>query len=376
MQSSTRQNYRMNCQTVRLIYLMGMDSDEKQKDKILGQSFLTVIIDEAAFFETNLHDLVYEHLLPCISDWGIDGQIILISTPSDITRGLYYDVTTGVEKGWSVHRWSTFDNPYQEKQFTAQIALLKANKPNIEQTPLFKRMYLAQWFIDTDNLVYKFDRTRNLIDIAPNFNTGGWQNVLSIDLGYNDDSAFMVLSYHVNDPNLYIRYCYKKPGMIVNDVANQIKHICEKYTIDNMIIDPASKQVVMELINRYDLPLLSAEKSDKHKHIELLNSDLITETIKIVSGTGDKLIEELTTLVWNADKKAKGKYEEHASCPNHLSDAMLYGWRYCNQYLWVASDDEKDGNDEMDEHWKEEEKEYSNEYNDLDQYMNYEENYG
>ncbi len=75
-----------------VIYLLGMDSDDKQKDKILGQSFLTVIIDEAAFFTTDLHALIYEHLLPCISDYGDDGQVILISTPSDITRGLYYDV--------------------------------------------------------------------------------------------------------------------------------------------------------------------------------------------------------------------------------------------------------------------------------------------
>ena len=351
-----------------VIYLLGMDSDEKQKDKILGQSFLTVIIDEAAFFETNLHNLVFEHLLPCISDYGEDGQIILISTPSDITRGLYYDVTTGAEKGWSVHRWSTFDNPYQEKQFKRQIELLKKNKPNIEETPLFKRMYLALWFIDEDNLVYKFKRERNTVDIAPDFSKAGWRNLLSIDLGYNDDSAFVILAYHEHNPNLYIRYCYKKPKMIVRDVADHIKFLDEKFPIDHMIIDPASKQVVMELINRYDLPLNPAEKTDKQKHIELLNSDFITANIKIIKESGEELIEELTTLVWHEDKKEKGKWEEHPACPNHLADAMLYGWRYCHQYLWEPEPEEETPDSEMDGFWQKQE---NVEEDSFDEFLNY-----
>jgi hypothetical protein len=353
-----------------IIYLLGMDSDDKQKDKILGQSFLTVIIDEAAFFGTDLHSLIYEHLLPCISDYGDDGQIILISTPSDIVRGLYYDVTTGAEKGWSVHRWSTFDNPYQAKQFRKQIELLKANKPGIEITPLYKRMYLAQWYIDVDNLVYKFDRAADVVKLDQSyFKDDRWTNVLSIDLGYNDDSAFTVLAYHPNDPNLYIRFCYKKPKMIVQDVAEKIKEIAKKFPINHMVIDPASKQVVMELINRYDLPLNPAEKTDKHKHIEIMNSDLICNRIKVLSGTGDPLIEEWTTLVWDGDKKLKGKYEEHPACPNHLADTVLYGWRYCYPYLWRPEEEEKTVDDEMEEYW---EKEANEGYDDIDNYLNQE----
>lgn len=337
-----------------IIYLLGMDADEKQKDKILGQSFLTVIIDEAAFFTTDLHNLVYEHLLPCISDYGDDGQIILISTPSDITRGLYYDVTTGKEKGWSIHRWSTFDNPYQATKFAKQIELLKTNKPGIENTPLFKRMYLAEWYIDEDNLVYKFKRERNVVHILPRPEDPKWRNVLSIDLGYNDDSAFTILSFHPNDPNLYIRYCYKKPKMIVKDVADHINLLQSKYKIDYMVIDPASKQVVMELVNRYGLPLQSAEKSEKHKHIELLNSDMITGTIKLLDGECDKLVEEVTTLVWDADKKLKGRWEEHPACPNHLADTLLYGWRYCHPYLWRPEDEEPTIDEAVEQEWQQE----------------------
>ena len=144
--------------------------------------------------------------------------------------------------------------------------------------------------------------------------------------------------------------------MIVKDVADHIKVIQSMYKIDYMVIDPASKQVVMELINRYDLPLLPAEKTDKHKHIELLNSDMLTGTIKLLDKECDKLVEELSTLVWDADKKIKGKYEEHPACPNHLADTMLYGWRYCFPYLWRPEEEDPDVDQVAEQDWEKEAK--------------------
>lgn len=347
-----------------VIYFVGLDSDENQKDKILGQALLTAIIDEAAFFETNLNDLVYEHLLACTADWGDDGQIIMISTPSDITSGLFYDVTTGKEQGWSTHKWSTSDNPYMAEKIANQIALLKKNKPGIEDTPLFKRMYLAIWFVDDEALVYKIKRDKNVIDgrnlsFIPN---DKWTTILSIDLGFNDDSAFVVMSYCGDDPNLYIRYAFKKPGMIVSDVAAQIKHIESKFKIDVKICDPASKQVVEELNQRHGMDIISATKSDKKEFIELLNSDLITGAIKIIDEPCEELITEATTLIWNEEKKKRKIWEELSSCPNHLTDAMLYGWRYCYQFTYKpANINDIENMDPCDEYWDREKQKIKNE---------------
>lgn len=340
-----------------IIYLIGMDSDERQRNKILGQSFLTAVIDEAAFFETDLNALVYEHLLPCISDYGEDGQIILISTPSDITRGLFYDITTGVEKGWSLHNWSTFDNPYNADQFKRQIEMLKKNKPGVEDTPFFKRMYLAQWVIDLESLVYKFRRSRNLLHLVPDFSDEPekWTHILGVDLGFNDDSAFVVMAFHSNNPALYVRYAYKKAEMIVEDVANEIKHLQAKFPVDIVVCDPASKQVVEEIIQRYDIDIISAQKSDKKEFIELLNSEMTTSAIKIYEDACTDLIDELTTLVWHPDKKAMRKWIEHPACPNHLCDALLYGWRYCYPYMFRPVELKPSVDDDMDKFWKDEE---------------------
>jgi hypothetical protein len=47
-------------------------------------------------------------------------------------------------------------------------------------------------------------------------------------------------------------------------------------------------------------------------------------------GYGDPVTNEYAGLIWD-DRSAKR--EEHPNCPNHLTDATLYAWRYCYAYL-------------------------------------------
>ena len=83
-----------------VLYLLGIDSSEEEKAKVLGQKFKTVIIDEAAFYRhTDLRQFVFEYLKPAVADYR--GIIIMISTTSSRTHNLFYDVDTGKEGGWS-----------------------------------------------------------------------------------------------------------------------------------------------------------------------------------------------------------------------------------------------------------------------------------
>ena len=142
--------------------LFGADASAREIDKKLGGKYRSIVIDEAAFFKQDLFDMVYEKLLPCVADW--DGWIALASTTSEYTRGLFYDVTNFIEKGWSVHEWTGDDNPYMRDKLRRQIAMLKKNKPRIEETPAFRRMYLNQWVIDHDSFVYKYDRVKHKLN--------------------------------------------------------------------------------------------------------------------------------------------------------------------------------------------------------------------
>ena len=87
-----------------MIYLVGADSNEDERQKLLGQKFVLVVIDEAQAFGIDLRQLVYGVLKPAVADYR--GTIILTGTPGNPIKGLFFDVTNGREAGWSGHRWT------------------------------------------------------------------------------------------------------------------------------------------------------------------------------------------------------------------------------------------------------------------------------
>lgn len=314
-----------------VIYLMGVDSSEDEKDKLLGRKYKLAVIDESASFSIDLRELVYGILKPAMADLG--GTIVMLGTPGNITKSLFYDVTTGAEPGWHVVKADTKDNPYMAEKWRKEIEDLKKNQPYIIDTPMFKQMFLGQWVIDTDALVYKFNLERNLYEILPLQAKGEWQYVLGVDLGYEDASAFTVVAFHEYDKTLYVVETFKKSHMDITDVANRIKEFKSKYQIHKVVIDNANKQAVEEIQKRHALPLTPADKTGKSDFIEIMNSEMIQARIKVNSRCKD-LIEEWQNLVW----KEKGlKREENPACDNHLADATLYAWRFCYQYLSEAA---------------------------------------
>lgn len=312
------------------IRCFGVDAKPDEMKKVLGVGYRLVVVDEAQKFRNDLRQLVYEMLMPAMSD--LRGKIRLTGTPDELTSGLFYDVTKDEgqrEPGWSVHEWNTHDNPYMAEQWAEDIAMLKQTNPLVEQTPAFQRMYLGKWVIDTSALVYKFSRERNVVKELP---TGiKWTYVLGIDLGWNDASAFTLYAYNVSHPHLYIVESYKSPEMSIDAVAKKIRYYMETYDVSRLPCDPASKQVVEELRNRYQIPLVAAEKTGKAEHIEIMNADFTTGVIKLVDDGTKQLQEEYDFLIW--DKNA-AKKEEHPICKNDCSDSSLYGWRYCYQYFY------------------------------------------
>jgi PBSX family phage terminase large subunit len=335
-----------------VIYLLGVDAKPAEMDKLLGQKFKLCIIDEAAMYTQDLHKLVYEVLKPAVADYR--GTICLISTTSDITRGLYYDITTGKQPGWSVHKWSALDNPHMKDNFKAEMESLIETHPGIQDTPSFKRMYLNEWYIDDASLIYRFDSHRNLVETLPNLN---YNYVLGIDLGYEDATAFVVTAYSEHAKELYVVETFSAKHMIVSDVADKIKELRNRYNFATMVVDGASKQVVEELKRRYSIPLVAAIKSDKKAYIEMFNSDLILGNIKLLRSTTDQLRQEWVNLVWDVKKREAGVFVEHSSCDNHLSDAMLYAWRWCHQYAWSPKFDTPHPNSEaaVNKWWDQEE---------------------
>lgn len=340
----------MNFPNGSVLYLVGADSDESEMLKLLGQKFRLVIIDEASMY-TNIdqRELVYGIIKPAVADYR--GTIAMIGTPSNYTNSLYYDITNGVEGGWSVHRWTALDNPHINVQYAEEMASLIQANPGIEDTPRFRQHYLGEWYVDRDALVYKYDPTKNKEPLLPYDHI--YHYVLGVDLGYEDASAFVVGAYSYHDPNLYIIYTYKKSHMLLTDVADTIKALQDRYSIQQIIIDGAAKQSVQEIQQRYQLPLTVAEKQHKRDFIEIMNTDFRTSRIKVLPGNED-LIEEWEQLVWDDKQRKSGNWVESAICANHAADAALYMWRYCYNYTATPIPQRPTEDEKLDQWWESE----------------------
>jgi len=312
-----------------VIHLAGADAKPDEMEKFLGQKYLLVVVDECASFKQDFRKLIYGALKPAVAD--LRGTIVLIGTPGNLISGLFYDVTNGKEPGWSVHKWTAFDNPYMATQWQEEIDQLTTMNPLVKETALFRQNYLGEWVIEQDALVYKYDDSRNRISSIP---LDSLYYVIGVDLGYSPDpSAFVICAYSEFDPNLYIVETYKQTEMIVSDVAERIRYYMGLYPNAKIVVDAANKQAVEEMRQRYALPIIAAEKQGKPGFIELMNSDLIMGVVKLVRGRCNDLVDEWRTLIWDDEKT---KRAEHAGCANHLSDAALYAWRWAYNYAHRA----------------------------------------
>lgn len=329
-----------------IIYVTGADADEDEMNKLLGRKFRLAIPDEASMYSINLRNLVYGVLGPAMTDPNADGEsgtICLLGTSSDFPTGLFYDITTGKEGGWKLFEWTAHDNPYVAKQWQQALDDIARERPLYMETPQFKQWYLNKWVIDEDKLVYRFDFQRNLVANVPHLPADGWSYVLGVDTGWEDDNAFVLTGYHVNDPNLYVLKTFKKKKQVFDQVVEIIQQFMKDpdYAPHKVFIDGANKQGVESMRQRSSIPFEYADKQDKATFIELCNSDLIQGKILVLDRDFNRpLWEEMASLVWVTEgEKIKLPKKEHPNLPNHLCDAFLYSWR--NGYHYAAGPAEK-----------------------------------
>lgn len=316
-----------------VIWVTGIDSDEEEMNKLLGRKYRLCCLDEASMYNVNLRRLIYGVLKPAVADDR--GTICMLGTSSDVTQGLFYDITMGKEPGWKLFQWDAHKNPYVARQWAEELADIEAHRPLFKETALYKQWYLNQWVVDTNKLVYTFDAQKNCTPSLPHYPKGEWQYVLGVDLGYSPDpSAFVVAAFHEHDSCLYFVHTYKALEMDITDVANKIKAIQREYpAIYKVIIDGSNKQAVQEMQKRHDIALTNADKREKADFIALMNAELVQAKIKLLPSSKE-LSEEWDKLIWQLDgDKIRLPRKEHPGLANHLADAALYAWRYCYPFL-------------------------------------------
>ncbi len=304
-------------------------NDASDVDKLRGAAFSLAVLDEAAFFNIDLKELVRDVLSPALLD--SDGTLAMISTPNSQCAGLFYDITELGKFGYSVHKWSIRDNPYMTQavksvQRDVRSGILDPTDPS------YKREYEGLWVKDDRSIVYKYSDMNIYKELPENC---FWEYLMGIDLGYHDPTAFIIAAYSEDHEELFILEQFKQKNMLTSDVEDLIKEFQSRFNFSKIVVDTgggASRMVLETFRDRTGLAIEPAKKSgDKAGLIKLMNADLARGLIKVKQDS--ELLEEWDKLQFNLAGTAEDKRFD-----NHLSDAALYTWMESRHFLYEAKE--------------------------------------
>lgn len=304
------------------IRVMGADM-ENLADRIRGNKFARVIIDEAQSFGPHVQYLIDDVLGPALLD--LQGDLWLLGTPGPVPAGVFFDAMQSPMSNFSRHSWSLLQNPHLPHA-GEWLERLKQRKGWTDENPTFRREYLGEWCHDPDSLVYRFNAERNRAESLPDGHE--WHYVLGLDYGWHDQTAFSVLAYAEHHPAAYVLRSWGHSGLIPSKIAEMVQALHDQYDFEAIVCDTGGlgKSITEEFRQRYGLPVKAAEKTDKMSFIASMNGDFIDGKIFLLPGT-EQLQHEYQTLQYDDRRR------EDPALPNHCADATTYGFRYLRHYL-------------------------------------------
>ncbi len=322
-----------NLKTGNTLYITGANNEE-DTEKLRGLKLKKIVLDEVASFRSHINYLIDDILEPTTID--LNGTIEMIGTPNanPLEDNIFYRVTTGLESGWSIHKWSILDNPYIPHA-ASWLEDYRLRKGWEITHPTYLREWCGQWTVDKSSLVFKYDKQKQDYDKLPEGHD--YRYIMGVDLGFDDAFAIVILAFSYTLPNHV--FCvdeYKKEGLIPEKMAHQIILFNEKYKCTSIVADTGGlgKAIVEEFKARYRLNIEPAEKKNKLDFIEIVNGDLISGIIKIKDNS--ELAREMKTHQWDPESE---KRKEDDRTENHLVDAMSYSYRKCRHYLASKKDE-------------------------------------
>ena len=365
----------MRFQNGTLLYLIGIDANKKQKEKVRGIKSSLNLIDEMQSFTQDTKLIVQEIIGPAAAD--TKARTIAAGTAGNaLGENYWYELTKNASKDnpiaysvkhpeWKIYWKSWEDNTAIDEQtgericdnVAAYLDELKTMHPGIENTPSYRQEWNTEWVIETSALIYRYTPANLLTDPScieigtanripapsPDFlRTASY--ILGFDTGYNDPTAFTIIAYNTKVSNkLYVIETFQKSQMLIPELVAKIRQLDQKYHLTTMVGDSSNLSLIETLRDTYGLPLQKAQKQGKLSHILTLNGDLQTRSIVFMPGN-EELTKQLSTLIWDpkklkvkdtgADKELVGEYEEVEGVHNDLADSFLYAHHYSRQHWY------------------------------------------
>lgn len=317
----TESNLTMTLPNGARLKLLGADMKNFIK-RLKGAKSPAVAIDEAQDFGDHLATLIDDVLTPTLADYE-DSWLAVTGTPGPIPRGTFHDITEGGEGGYSIHRWSLFDNPYlpNAKQF---VDALKAKKKWDEKNPTYLREYRGIWVLDLDSLLIRYDEKLNDYNSMPNLN---WNYITGVDLGINDADALATLAWSEQCEEIYLVEEEINSGDAVSELAVRLKKNMKTYDPQKMPTDEGAlgKKIAEELRRRFQIPLTPAEKSRKMENVKLLNDYLRRGLFK--ARKESQFVSDSYRVQIDHERTTHDRIVVKKGFHSDIIDAVLYGFK-------------------------------------------------
>lgn len=316
-----------------VIYLAGA-KDAQSVSKYLGFPLIKVFIDEAQSFRPYLETLVDDVLGPTL--WDYRGTCTLLGTPAPVPTGYFYERSQS--KKWSNHHWTMFDNPHIKlKSGREPMELVLEDCERMEVTidhPRIQRNCFGLWVVDSDSLVLHYSASKNDFDQEPL--SLRWENVISVDLGFEDADAIGVLGWPEEQRAVYLReeIVVRKQG--ITELAEQLTALVERYKPLALVMDTGGlgKKIAEELRKRYSLPIKAAEKVRKFENLEILDDAMRLGQLK--ARRSSVFAHDCNLVEWDKEKTTPERKVISDRFHSDAMDMVLYGFRECYHWLHQA----------------------------------------
>lgn len=379
-EQTLRLTLRENGSTIRLV---GAD-DTAEIDKLRGQPFDDVVIDEAASHRPELVRYLIEQAVgPRLGDFR--GSLELVGTPGQRKRGMFWELSMPGSarsvpyeerekypdfRGWSFHGWSVPQAaPYvREIQNALEEGLETKEREGWSDThPTWMTEYLGRWAEEGTDMTFRFraevdgqpwnvwDPPRDHLGIAllPQAR-GEWHFGIGFDLGggrsrgsagparrekpekFGDPTAVEVAAWDDGDPTNRLYHIYEfhsRERLYARKLADLL--LGEERNLDDpdgiigaigwpdvMVADIGSLggMVLEELANVYGLAIEEADKSNRDDAVEGTNGDLVDGRIVVLKGS--VLAQQLEDLQWEIDQY--GLQVKNKRQRDDAADAWIY----------------------------------------------------
>ena len=280
-------------------------------------------VDEAQEFESShLEDLIDNILTPSILDYE-DGWLAITGTPGPVPKGLFHDITELNKGGYSVHKWSLYDNPFLPNPHEFVQDLKKRRGWDLTNST-FIREYGGNWVIDVDSLLIKYDANKSDYEELP---MAEWIHILGVDIGLRDSDALAVVGWHEKSASVYLVDELVTANQDITTLSEQIERMIRLYQPTKIVMDTGGlgAKVAEELRRRKGLPIEAADKKRKMENVAFLNDWLRLGRFKAKKGSifaNDSLKVQID---W--DKSTPDRLAVKPGFHSDIIDAVLYAFK-------------------------------------------------